>query len=349
MDGVAGTIPEITPPSTQEIPIPDQISQELGGVQEGIAETIPEQDQQVIDLITQPEIPPFDPSTATQLDEIVITAPRETPIPEVQEGIDETIPEDVSFVETPIEPYVAPGSEFPPFDPATATMLEEIVITAPRDPLLGLSAPSVGEGEQEAINYQALEDLSSAEVGLGEQSAIDQANLDAIRDLSSFEVGQGEQDAIDRQALEGLSSAEVGLGEEQAIEQANLDALGDLSSAEVGLGEQEAIDRQALEELSSAEVGLGEQEAIDAITAQPEPTPYIRDTYISGGRRRQPTFGPTVTTLGQALAAPMFPSAPVSGLTSYRGAGEIEGQKTGKPRKNVWNEASLRLKDALGL
>ena len=37
------------------------------------------------------------------------------------------------------------------------------------------------------------------------------------------------------------------------------------------------------------------------------------------------------------------------GLTSFRGAGEIEDTSTGKPRKNVWNESSLRLKDALGL
>jgi len=38
-----------------------------------------------------------------------------------------------------------------------------------------------------------------------------------------------------------------------------------------------------------------------------------------------------------------------TGLTAFRGAGEIEGQQTGKPRKNVWNEESLRLKDALGV
>lgn len=35
-------------------------------------------------------------------------------------------------------------------------------------------------------------------------------------------------------------------------------------------------------------------------------------------------------------------------LTAFRPAGEIRAG-TGKPRKNVWNEASLRLKDALGL
>ena len=37
------------------------------------------------------------------------------------------------------------------------------------------------------------------------------------------------------------------------------------------------------------------------------------------------------------------------GLTGERGAGEIEGQGTGGKRKDVWNEASLRLKDALGI
>jgi hypothetical protein len=37
------------------------------------------------------------------------------------------------------------------------------------------------------------------------------------------------------------------------------------------------------------------------------------------------------------------------GLTGERGAGEIESKETGQARKNVWNEASLRLKDALGV
>ena len=71
------------------------------------------------------------------------------------------------------------------------------------------------------------------------------------------------------------------------------------------------------------------------------------DLFIYGGkklpRRPRPELGTTLqepfapsTTLGQAL-------------TGYRGAGEIEGKKTGKPRRDVWNEESLRLKDALGL
>lgn len=248
---------EITPPSTQEIPIPDQISQELGGVQEGVAQTIPPLDQQVFDLIAQGSTPQ-------------------------QEAVDAV----------PIEQGGAAldvlGQPLPP----EAVDIEPI----PQDPLLGLSAPAVGEGEQEAIDYQALEGLSDPFVGIGEQEAIDQANLDALDALSSAEVGQGEQQAIDQQALEDFALTDIGQGEQ-------------------------GVDLQ--------------------------PTPYIPDFYISTGRRRD--FGPTVTTLGQALSAPFFPSTPVSGLTSYRGAGEIESQRTGKPRRNVWNESSLRLTDALGL
>jgi hypothetical protein len=50
---------------------------------------------------------------------------------------------------------------------------------------------------------------------------------------------------------------------------------------------------------------------------------------------------PTVTGFGRSPLE--------QALTAFRPAGEIEGESTGKPRENVWNEASLRLKDALGL
>ena len=46
--------------------------------------------------------------------------------------------------------------------------------------------------------------------------------------------------------------------------------------------------------------------------------------------------------LGQALGT-------TTGLTASRGAGEIEGTGTGGQRKKVWNEESLKLKDALGV
>lgn len=143
-----------------------------------------------------------------------------------------------------------------------------------------------------------------------------------------------------------------GAGEEVAgpgvAEDVAIDAGGEVVTEDVFPQEPTVTESPVDEPVAET---LPEEVVAEEAVAQPTPvvTPYIRDFFISGGRRRGDTFGPTVTTLGQALAPPLFPSSPVSGLTSYRGAGEIEGQQTGKPRRNVWNEASLRLKDALGL
>jgi len=77
--------------------------------------------------------------------------------------------------------------------------------------------------------------------------------------------------------------------------------------------------------------------------------PYKPDLFIYGGVT--PKAKPrTRTNLGTTLQPPFAPSTTLGqALTGYRGAGEIEGKKTGKPRRDVWNEESLRLKDALGL
>ena len=64
------------------------------------------------------------------------------------------------------------------------------------------------------------------------------------------------------------------------------------------------------------------------------------------------TGGASVTgpssTLARALQGDFYPTS-TTGLTAYRPAGEIESEETGKQRQDVWNEASLRLKDALGI
>jgi hypothetical protein len=73
---------------------------------------------------------------------------------------------------------------------------------------------------------------------------------------------------------------------------------------------------------------------------------YDPSLFIYGGKSRP------ASTLGSSLKtqAPFYPLAGTSGgLTSTRGAGELESKETGKPRQNVWNEESLRLKDALGV
>ena len=73
--------------------------------------------------------------------------------------------------------------------------------------------------------------------------------------------------------------------------------------------------------------------------------PYSPELFIYGGGSPSTLS----RSLGTEIQAPYYPGAAAQGLTAERGAGEIEGTETGKKRKNVWNEASLRLKDALGL
>ena len=85
----------------------------------------------------------------------------------------------------------------------------------------------------------------------------------------------------------------------------------------------------------------------DPITdAPPEDSTYDPSLFIySGTSKKGP--GTLAQSLGTDLQAGGAPT-PTTGLTSYRAAGEIEASP-GTERQNVWNEASLRLKDALGI
>jgi outer membrane biosynthesis protein TonB len=74
--------------------------------------------------------------------------------------------------------------------------------------------------------------------------------------------------------------------------------------------------------------------------------------------KEQPTnLYPTITTLPppkrpgrQPIITGESPSRLLAdALSAYRPSGAIEGGESGKERQNVWNEKSLRLKDALGL
>jgi hypothetical protein len=97
--------------------------------------------------------------------------------------------------------------------------------------------------------------------------------------------------------------------------------------------------------------GEKEEEPIAGAPVEEEPPVdkqgrYNPNLFIYGGVR------PKSSTLGSSLGtqAPFYPLAGTTGgLTSTRGAGELESKETGKKRQNVWNEESLRLKDALGI
>jgi hypothetical protein len=86
---------------------------------------------------------------------------------------------------------------------------------------------------------------------------------------------------------------------------------------------------------------------VDKTEEEPKkPSLYEPDLFIYSGKT--PKKSTLSRSLGTDLQSSSSPSTITQGLTAARGAGEIEGEG-GTNRKNVWNEESLRLKDALGL
>jgi len=97
--------------------------------------------------------------------------------------------------------------------------------------------------------------------------------------------------------------------------------------------------------------GEKEEEPIAEAPVEEEPPveekgkPYNPNLFVYGGTRP--------STLSQTLGTSVE-NVPTAGTTTgtsvgLGGRGEIESKESGKKRKTVWNEESLRLKDALGL
>jgi len=90
------------------------------------------------------------------------------------------------------------------------------------------------------------------------------------------------------------------------------------------------------------------------VTQTPEPvisptTEMLARPIIAGGLSELFGFGPKVPGAPSVGVAQTTTTGTTTGLTGTSGAGEIEGKESGKKRSNVWNEESLRLKDALGV
>jgi len=94
------------------------------------------------------------------------------------------------------------------------------------------------------------------------------------------------------------------------------------------------------------------------VTAEPEPaisktTEQLARPVVSGALSELFGLGPKVpgapSAGGTSTIAQTATTGTTVGLTGTGGAGEIESKESGKKRSNVWNEESLRLKDALGV
>ena len=90
--------------------------------------------------------------------------------------------------------------------------------------------------------------------------------------------------------------------------------------------------------------GKADEPAATPEEKAPEEKPYEPNLFILGGKKPKapPSSPASDSVLSQALGT-------TTGLTAARGAGEIEDPSTGKKKRKVWNEETLRLKDALGV
>jgi len=92
-----------------------------------------------------------------------------------------------------------------------------------------------------------------------------------------------------------------------------------------------------------AELAAAEVTTPAETTKTTEGSKYTPSLFIS--TYKSPATRTSTSALGNALGT----TGSTTGLTASRGAGEIEGTGTGGKRKKVWNEESLKLKDALGV
>ena len=96
-----------------------------------------------------------------------------------------------------------------------------------------------------------------------------------------------------------------------------------------------------------------DKEDIPSIDVELPPVEDKKGTPVSPYTPKIFTYGGVKSTLPATLATTLAktPTASTTTGTSVGlgGRGEIESKESGKKRQNVWNEESLRLKDALGL
>ena len=105
------------------------------------------------------------------------------------------------------------------------------------------------------------------------------------------------------------------------------------------LAEPEAPTEEPLAEEPPTEEAPTEEAPAD------KPSTYKPDIFVTTYKKPKSGAYSSTATLGAALGT----TGRTTGLTAERGAGEIEGTGTGKARRKVWNEESLKLKDALGV
>jgi len=231
----------------------------------------------------------------------------------------------VSDVEPSQEPLIEPA---PPTPTGEVSTLPEVTTTAPREVLPGdltlvgdVFTPTAGRGGAGG-GGTARSGAGTAGVG-GAGGDVSQGTLPPVTVTGTPEVSPDDLAIIDL-----ITPREVGT----------------LPEVTITPGPEEPERDFDFPDLTEEGETVTETETAPDKKA----TPYKPELFITGSKSRKPLQPRSTTRLGGVAAF-----APQTGLsqalTAVRPAGETEGTATGRERQQVWNEASLRLKDALGL
>jgi hypothetical protein len=306
-------------------------------------------DQQILDLIAEKpattDVEAVGDVPATP-DKTPVTAPPvEAPVTAVEPPveIDANIPRvEVSGVGN-VEP--PQGAYLPDTVPAESTAIEPAPVAEGYSTSMPDQSPAetarLAEKEQQILDLITPPPVAEEpkQGAFLPETAPAPAEIPAA-DPMSQDPAQKAQAAAEVPAVEVAPSTGTGLIDTPPVSDTDkqiLDLISEEPTEDQSDAETERLARKEAE-LAGAEKGAYLPDSgTDTKTTTYKPDLFTT-TYLSPKTR---TAAAPTSALGSALGT--------TGLTSYRGAGEIEGTGSGKPRKNVWNVESLKLKDALGV
>jgi hypothetical protein len=260
-----------------------------------------------------------------------------------------------------------------PIEKATENALVDVAVsgaTSATQQQIGkvISSPGVTN----AITSTVSSGLATAAKG-GSQADVEKAMTAGLAGSTASTIYKEAVDSsseVMSKAVGGAAAGAVKGGTEGAV-------LGGLSSAASALGQPEKKEppppvAPPLDQTAAEDARLARQETAAAGTDVPPAVEPKQGAYLpdSATAPTAPTDTTTATTkapsksdiftsvyltpksrVGGSSSSEALSQAlgTTTGLTASRGAGEIEGTGTGGQRKKVWNEESLKLKDALGV
>jgi len=375
-------VPEVEPvPVPEPVPLPSPVLEPVTDTPPSV-EPVPlvpppisERDREILDLIgPEPVAPAPAPTTVPTTAPDFATAPTTTPAPEVAPAPAPTPATDQEILDLIAENLVTTGTTTPVDAATTGTGTS----TGTGD------GTGVGTGTDVVAGADTGVRTGTGTTNVSDVSDTDQPILDLIaeRPTATDVVAPGDVPAtpgktpITEPPVTAIGPAPVEV--DTYIPRVDVYGVGNVPAEPVPT--PEAIDVPAVEEIvpedtsttvtDAPPISDADQEILDLISeelatdttteeeaAAPDGTErgaYLPDsgtdttttttrpdifttTYLSPKKRTTSS----TSALGSALGT--------TGLTASRGAGEIEAPSTGKARKKVWNEESLKLKDALGV